>query len=48
VIGKVGRLGFKLDDALGSANGNGVVTRLTRLGPNVLFIKTNEEVRAVA
>ena len=41
VVGKVGCLKFKLDDALGSANDNRTVTRL---GPNVLLIKTNEEV----
>ena len=44
VVGKVGCLGFKLDDALGRANGEGAVTRL---GPNVLLIKTNEEVCAM-
>lgn len=41
VIDKVACLGFKLDDALGDTNGNGAVTRL---GPSVLLIKTNEEV----
>ena len=41
VVDKVGCLGFKLDDASGSTNNGGAVTRL---GPNVLLIKTNEEV----
>lgn len=39
VIDKVACLGFRLDDS--PANTNGAVTRL---GPNVLLIKTNEEV----
>ena len=41
VIDMVACLGFKLEDALGSTSGNGAVTRL---GPSVLLIKTNEEV----
>ena len=41
VVGKVECLGFKLGDTLRSTNDNGAVTRL---GPNVLLIKTNEEV----
>lgn len=44
VVGKVACLGFKLDDSPGSTNGDGVVTRL---GSNILLIKTNEEVRCV-
>ena len=44
MVSKVGCLGFKLDDAFGGANGNKVVTKL---GPNVLLIKTNEEVCAM-
>ena len=44
VIGKVSCLGFELDDTLGGVNGNGAVTRL---GPNILLIKTNEEVCAM-
>ena len=43
VIDGVACLGFQLDDALGSTDGDGAVTRL---GPNVLLIKTNEEVCA--
>ena len=43
VIDKVACLGFKLDDALGSTDGDETVTRL---GPSVLLIKTNEEVCA--
>ena len=41
VTDKVACLGFKLNDILGGANGNRAVTKL---GPNVLLIKTNEEV----
>jgi acetate kinase len=44
VIGKVGCLGFKPDNALGSVKGDGAVTRL---GPNFLLIKTNEGVCVV-
>jgi len=44
VVGKVGCLGFKLDDAFGGTNGNKAVTKL---GPNVLLIKTNEEICAM-
>ena len=44
VVSKVGCLGFKLDDTLGGANYSGAATRL---GPNVLLIKTNEEVCSV-
>jgi len=44
VVGKVGCLGFKLDDTFGGANGNKAVTGL---GPNVLLIKTNKEVCAM-
>ena len=43
VIEKVACLGFKLDDSLKSASSSGAVTRL---GPSVLLVKTNEEVRA--
>ena len=44
VIDKVACLGFQLDNAAGSANVNGAVMRL---GPKVLLVKTNEEVRAM-
>ena len=42
VIEKVACLGFKPDDSLKSASSSGAVTRL---GPSVLLVKTNEEVR---
>jgi len=41
VIEKVACLGFKSDDSLKSASSSGAVTRL---GPSVLLVKTNEEV----
>lgn len=41
VVDKVACLGFKLDDSSASANTDGAVTRL---GPKILLIKTNEEV----
>lgn len=41
VVEKVSCLGFELDDPLESANSGGAVTRL---GPRVLLVKTNEEV----
>jgi acetate kinase len=41
VVDKVACLGFRLDDALGSTGSGGAVTKL---GPSVLLIKTNEEV----
>ena len=44
VVGKVACLGFKLDHAPGDAKTDGPVTRL---GPSILVIKTNEEVRAM-
>jgi acetate kinase len=44
VVDKVACLGFKLDDPHASAKIGGVVTRL---GPKVLVIKTDEEVRIV-
>ena len=44
VVDKVACLGFRLDDALGSTKSSGTVTRL---GPSVLLVRTNEEVCAI-
>ena len=44
VTHKVACLGFQLDNAPASANADEAVTRL---GPKILLIKTNEEVRAI-
>ena len=42
VVDKVACLGFKMDDALKNRSTGGAATRL---GPNVLLVNTNEEVR---
>ena len=44
VVDKVACLGFRLDDTLGSTKTSGAVTRL---GPSVLLVRTNEEVCAI-
>lgn len=45
VVDKVACLGFKLD---GTSNGTNMSGTVTRLGPTVLLIKTNEEVCSLA